>query len=745
MSRLLLIAVTVLLAAGGLAVLVWPEAADPLWMAGTVVALVPAVVWAGKDLLAKRFGADLLAVFALAGTLLVGEFLAGSVIGVMLGTGQVLDDYARRRARRDLSALLDRAPRQARVRAAGQTQIVPVAEVVVGQTVIVASGEVIPVDGRLQDSGVFDESALTGEPMPVNRARGEEVRSGVVNAGPAVELTATAKADESTYAGVMRLAEQAAAESAPVVRLADRIAAVFLPVALVIAAAAWFLSGDPVRAVAVLVTATPCPLLLAAPIAITAGMSRASRLGVVLKHGAALEALGRARTAVLDKTGTVTVGRPKITDVLTAPGHSVHQVLSLAAAVEQLSAHVLATAVVRAAGPDVAPAQQVTEHAGIGAAGFVDGHRVTVGRPESTDLPHWARAAVRKAELDMASTIWVSLDGEPIGVLLARDEIRPDAARTLRRLRAAGLRRIVLLTGDRLDNAQDAGILLGLDELWAGCSPADKVARVREERSRAVTLMVGDGINDAPALAAADVGIGLAGRDATAAAQAADAVITDGRIARLADAVEAASRAHRIAVQSAGIGITLSLVAMVIAAMGWLVPVAGAVAQEGIDVAVILNALRALLPVWRIAPDAEEILHRFEAEHEQLMPARRAVRQAADALSDGLTPEAEHAVRRAYRLVDEHLLPHELAEDRDLYPVVAALLGGPEATQAMSRGHVEIERQVRRLGRHLSAPDGVSPDQIDDLRATLYGLDAILTLHFAQEEEDYFTLAGRPR
>jgi cation transport ATPase len=227
-SRSLLIVVTVLLAAGGLAVLVYPAAADPLWMAGAAAALVPAAVWAAKDLLARRFGADLLAVFALAGTLLVGEYLAGSVIGVMLGTGRVLDDYARRRARRDLSALLDRAPRQARVRVNGETRVIPVADVVVGQQVIVASGEVAPVDGRLVGDGVFDESALTGEPMPVNRTRGEVVRSGVVNAGEAAELVATSIAADSTYASVMRLAEQAAAESAPVVRLADRAAAVFL-------------------------------------------------------------------------------------------------------------------------------------------------------------------------------------------------------------------------------------------------------------------------------------------------------------------------------------------------------------------------------------------------------------------------------------------------------------------------------------------------------------------------------------
>ncbi|GAB3887466.1 heavy metal translocating P-type ATPase [Kibdelosporangium lantanae] len=662
------------------------------------------------------------------------------MIAVMLGTGQVLDDFARRRARRDLTALLDRAPRQARVRR-DVVVVMPVAEVAVGDQVVVATGEVVAVDGRLVADGVFDESALTGEALPVQRRRGDQVRSGVVNVGGSVDLVATATVDGSTYAGVMRLAEQAAAEGAPVVRLADRFAAVFLPVALAVAAVAWIVTGDPVRAVAVLVTATPCPLLLAVPIAVTAGMSRVSRLGVVVKHGGALEALGRARTAVLDKTGTVTMGEPRITDVLTAPGHTVDDVVSLAAAVEQLSPHVLAGAVLRFAGSDCAPADRVAEQAGVGAVGYVAGRRIAVGKPETADLPGWARSAARRAELDMASPIWVSVDGEPVGVLLARDEIRPDAARTLRRLRTAGLSRLVLLTGDRLANAEDTGALLGLDEVWAECDPAAKVGHVRDERAKAVTVMVGDGINDAPALAAADVGVGLGGKGTTAAAQTADAVVTDGRIARLADAVEAAIRARRIAVQSAGVGIGLSLAAMVFAALGWLVPAVGALVQEGIDVVVILNALRALLPTHRRRRGAAvELVRRFASEHTDLLPVRHAVRQAADDLSGGLTPDAEDSVRRAYRLMVEHLLPHERAEDRELYPVVSDLLGAPGATDAMSRGHAEIERQVRRLGRQLS--ERITPDQVDDLRATLYGLDAILTLHFAQEEENYFTLTG---
>lgn len=740
----LLALVLLLAAAGGIA---WwtgaHAAAGVVWAVADLVTLVPAVVWVAADLRARRWGADLLAVLALVATLAVGEYLAGAIVAAMVATGRVLEAGAQRRASRNLTALLDRAPRVAHLRTASGHETVPVGTVRCGDLIVVLPGEVVPVDGVLPDGGTFDESALTGEPLPVSRPVNDTVHSGVVNAGAAVDVRAAAAAADSAYAGVVRLAEQAAARTAGVARIADRVAVWFLPASLLIAALAWLLTGEADRAVAVLVTATPCPLLLAVPIAITGGMSRASKAGVVVKDGAALEALGRAAILVMDKTGTVTKGRPEITDVVCAPGHDVAEVLARAAGVEQYSPHVLAAAVVRAAasaGATPAAAEDVTEEVGSGVRGRVGGHRVRVGRLDA-DLPAWARGAARRGRLDLASVLWVEVDGEPAAALLAKDPIRPDAARTARRLRAAGIGEIRLLTGDRVDNAREVAAMLGLDDVHAEVTPADKLREVEGARGRGVTVMTGDGVNDAPALAAADVGVALGSRGATAAAQAADAVILDDRLDRLADAAEIARRSHRLAVQSAVAGTLLSLVAMLAAAGGLLVPVAGALVQEAIDVVVILNALRALAGGRSRGPAPAAMVRRFESEHEKLLPARAAVRQAADALAEGATAESDAAARTAARLLTDELLPHEQAEETELYPALSTALGGPEGTVTMSREHVEIARLARRLQRHLAeAPDGIQPDQVDDLRATLYGLDAVLTLHFAQEEEAYFTL-----
>ncbi|MER5975011.1 heavy metal translocating P-type ATPase [Streptomyces sp. NPDC001857] len=726
--------------------------ADLLWGLGTLAAVLPAVGWVLAALRHGRAGVDLIAVLALIGTLAVHEYLAGALIALMLATGRTLEAAAQRRASHDLRALLEHAPRSARLRTAAGVATVPLADVAVGDLLVVGPGEVVPVDGRVEGAvASLDESVLTGESLHVERAAGDTVRSGAVNAGGAFELRATAGEQDSTYAGIVRLARQAGAESAPVVRLADHYAAWFLPLALAVAGLAWLLSGSAVRAVAVLVVATPCPLLLAAPVAIVSGISRASRLGVVMRDGGALENLGRARTLLLDKTGTLTRGRPRVLDVVAAPGWQPAEVLRMAASLDQYSPHVLAEAIVGAAQERnlmLSVPSGVTEKPGRGASGTVDGHQVSIGRIDASGTrPSWVRAVENRALLDGAAVAWLSVDGCPAGAVLLRDPLRLDAPRTMRHLRGAGIDRLLMLTGDRAEPAAEVGAVLGLDDVRSGLDPAGKVAVVRAERERAVTVMVGDGVNDAPALAAADIGVAMGARGSTASSEAADIVLTTDRVARLADAVFIAVRARRIAVQSALGGMAVSLVAMVAAAVGLLPPAAGALLQEAIDVAVILNALRALRtdqatqPV--LAPAAEALIRRFASEHDDLQDVLEAVHSAADRLSDGPDPQALAAVEEAHRVLTDRLLPHEYAEEHELYPALAPALGGPEATATMSRAHTEIERLSRRIATHLQlarAEGGLSPGQLDDLRACLYGLHTVLRLHFTQEEESYFSL-----
>ncbi|MEV7130079.1 heavy metal translocating P-type ATPase [Streptomyces sp. NPDC093260] len=750
----LLSVTAVALTAGGVARVAGAGAlADLLWGLGTVFAIVPAVGWVVAALRRGHAGVDLIAVLALGGTLAVREYLAGALIALMLATGRTLEAAAQRRASHDVRALVERVPRTARRHTDVGVRVVPLAEVEVGDLLVVGPGEVVPVDGHVQSPlAVLDESVLTGESLQVERAKDEAVRSGVVNAGGAFDVRATATEQDSTYAEIVRLARQAGAESAPVVRLADRYAAWFLPLSSVVAGLAWLLSGSAVRAVAVLVVATPCPLLLAAPVAIVSGLSRASRLGVVVRGGGALENLGRARTLLLDKTGTLTGGRPRVLDVAAAPGWRPAQVLCLAAALDQYSPHVLAHAIVDAArqrGLALPVVADVTEEPGRGASGTMDGQRASIGRIDTGDaVPPWARAADNRALLDGAAVAWLTVAGQVVGAVLLRDPIRSDAPRTLCHLRAAGIERILMLTGDRAEPAHEVAAVLGLDGVRAELSPADKVAAVRAERERAVTVMVGDGVNDAPALAVADIGVAMGAHGSTASSEAADIILTTDRVDRLADAVAIAGRARRIAVQSALGGMLMSLAAMAAAAGGLLPPAAGALLQEGIDVVVILNALRALR-VDRamrpaLTPAAEVLIRRFAAEHDDLRDVVEAVRAAADRLSDSSGHQALAALEETHQLLTDRLLPHEYAEEHQLYPALAPTLGGPEATATMSRAHTEIERLSRRVATHLRlahARGGLDADQLDDLRSCLYGLHAVLRLHFSQEEENYFSLA----
>jgi heavy metal translocating P-type ATPase len=581
-----------------------PDAGDLVLAVGTGAVLVPLTWSVLVSLLRRDVGVDAIALVAIAGALALREWGAGGVVALMLSGGNALEEAAAGRARRELTALVARAPRIAHVRRAnGAVEEVPVEEVAVGDAVVVRAGEVVPVDGLVESpEAVLDESTLTGEALPVVYERRGHVRSGTTNAGEAFELRAVRPAAESAYAAVVRLVREAEAQKAPFVRLADRYAIVFLPLTVVVAGLAWGLSGDAVRALAVFVVATPCPLILAAPIALVSGISRAAHAGVIVKGGGVIEQLGQARTVLLDKTGTLTLGTPEIERVLTPDGHSPEELVRLAASLDQLSAHPLAEALVHEAverGLELSFPEQVTEEPGHGIAGVVEGKRVAVGsetwlrlRGHEPPGPSWDDGAYPGR-----ATIAIAVDGRPAGAIVMGDHVRDDAARLVGELRAAGIRHIAMVTGDRASVGEEVGRRLGLDRVYPELGPDEKLGVVRTMQASAElrpVVMVGDGINDAPALALAEVGIAMGTAGATVSSETADAVIVVDRIDRVADAVRIGRRSLGIARQSVLVGIGLSLAAMGFAAVGLIVPIAGALLQEGIDVLVILNALRAL-------------------------------------------------------------------------------------------------------------------------------------------------------
>jgi heavy metal translocating P-type ATPase len=732
-----------------------PDAADVAWAITTVIGIVP-IGWEVLRGIARREpGVDLIAVLAMVGALAFGEYLAGAVIAFMLATGRSLEDFADARAHRELSALLARAPRSAHRYVGDALESVPIGDVAPGDRLLVKKGEVVPVDGILETgTGVFDESALTGESRPVERTRGEQIRSGAVNAGPGFDLRAVTTAAESTYAGIVRLVEEAQREKAPFVRMADRYALVFIPVTLVIAGAAWAISGDAVRALAVLVVATPCPLILAAPIAIVAGISRAAKRGIIVKGGGALETLARGRVLLLDKTGTLTAGTPELADIEVFGEHDPDEVLRLAASLDQVSPHVLATAIVGAArGREMTLAfpEEVHEEGGSGILGSVEGRKVSLGKASWVSagqaLPERARDIRRRTAMEGASCVFVAIDGSVAGALILDDPIRPDTPRVIRALRRAGIKRVVMVTGDHPDVAESVGIAIGVDRILSERDPADKVDAVRGESESGVTIMVGDGVNDAPALAAADVGVAMGARGATASSEAADVVLVVDRLDRVAEALRISRRSRGIALQSVLIGMGLSFVGMLLGAFGKLQPVSGALVQEAIDVAVILNALRALRPDRRsrqAAGPGSHVGDRFQAEHREFAPDLARVRTVADRL-DTLPPaEAKEDLERIRWFLLERLPQHEKDEEAAVYPVIAKLIGGEDPMGSMERAHMEIEHLARVYGHLLSSlpDDGPTPDDLVDLRRVLYGLHAILRLHFAQEEEAYSWLSG---
>jgi heavy metal translocating P-type ATPase len=579
-----------------------PGVAAWLWAGATAPVVLALAVSIVRDFLAGRVGVDAIALVSMSAALALGEPLAGVVVAIMYSGGNVLEDFARGRAERELRALTDRTPRTAHRRTDDVIEDVAVDVVQPGDELLVRAGEVLPVDGELVAAvALIDEAAVTGEPLAVKKMAGEPLRSGTVNAGEAFRMRATHRAGDSTYAGIVRMVEAAQTAKAPFIRLADRFALFLLPAVLGVAGAAWALSGDPVRALAVLVAATPCPLILAATVAFIGGVSRAASLGVLMKGGAALEALAQVRTAIFDKTGTLTEGGAQLLAIETTPDVDAAELLRLVASLEQASHNIVAAALVAAgrhAGATLSPPHQVRETRGAGIEGVVDGRSVRAGSREMivgpAPLPDWAVAVSEAARDEATLVVFIELDGRFCGVVALGDGIRDDAVAAIAGLRAAGVGRIIMVTGDDAATARAVAAQLDLDDTLADCEPAQKVAAVVREKASGPVLMVGDGINDAPALAAASVGVAMGARGATASSEAADVVILADRVSLVADAVRVARRSRDIAMQSVVAGLVLSGVAMGFAAFGYLPPVAGALTQEAIDVAVILNALRAL-------------------------------------------------------------------------------------------------------------------------------------------------------
>ncbi len=578
-----------------------PEWASIGWATGSLVMAGVLLVEILKRLSRGEGGVDLIALLSITAALIFGQALVAALIALMLASGRILEFFTRQRAERELSALIDRAPRFAWVQEDGLRKI-PVEQVQPEQTLLVRLGEVIPVDGRLLSPvAVLDESALSGESLPLTRREGEQLSSGVSNVGASILLIATSTAAQSTYAGIVRLAEAARRSRAPFVRLADRYALFFIPLTLLMAAAAWYMSGDALRALAVLVVATPCPLILAVPIAIMSGISRAARRGILIKDGVTLEALADIKQVFLDKTGTLTSGHGRLQSIETNGPIDPQRLLGLAASLAQASTHPISQAIVDAAHQRKLPLyvpQGVEESPGAGLSGQVDGVQVRFGTLSfaNHDAPvsDWATTMLRHMDYQACSASFIAVDGKLAGLLVFLDTVRRETPQTLRRLRNRGIERIVMLTGDRLETAEMIALSAGIDELRAGLSPEDKVQAVQQGCLRASTLMVGDGINDAPALARAEIGFAMAAAGTDTAIETADVALMDDDLRKIPAFIRLSRQTSSILKQNIALALVIKAIFLGVTFAGFATMWMAVFADMGVSLLVVFNGLRLL-------------------------------------------------------------------------------------------------------------------------------------------------------
>lgn len=554
---------------------------------GSLIALLMLVDMV-KTLRSGKFGVDLLAITAVVATLAIGEYWAALIVLLMLTGGDALEDYAAHKANSDLQALLEKSPQQAHLINGDAVTAIPVEKVQVGDHLLVKPGDVVPVDGTiLSGQSSLDEASLTGESRPVDKVVGDTLMSGSVNGDGSLRMVADQRAEDSQYQNIIRLVKQAEEQPAHFVRMADRYAVPFTILAYIIAGTAWAVSKDPARFAQVLVVASPCPLILAAPVALVAGMSRASQSGIIVKTGTTLEKLAKVQTVAFDKTGTITQGNLKVTETRPETGWTAEQVLTFAAAAEQQSNHILARSLVQAAPAQLPAATAVVETTGGGVQATIDGQIVRAGKADFV-LP---AGAIQRVD---ETAVYVAVADQYIGCVIFEDELRPEAPATMTKLHQMRIHHLMMISGDRKPIAEKIAGAVGIDEIHAECLPNDKIEVLKEvAEDRRPVAMVGDGVNDAPSLVTADVGLAMGAHGATAASESADAVILKDDLQRVATAVVISRETMSVARQSVLIGILICTILMLIASFGVIPTIIGALFQEVVDTVTILWALRA--------------------------------------------------------------------------------------------------------------------------------------------------------